>query len=395
MLFRSVPEQREQIKQNLIRWESGELKRIKDIKCLRSNGETFDTMALGGAIIHEGKPASVGTIIDITERKAAEDKLQRSEKRATALLEAIPDMVFRLTGDGRYIDVKAELKDLYRQSIKDIIGKTSDELLPAELAKIIRGQIRKTISSGEMNTIEYQLEIPGQGLQDFEGRMVKSGEDEVTSIVRNITGRKKAAAEKNVLENQLNQARRMESIGLMAGGVAHDLNNILSGMVGHPDLILQKLPKDSEIRKQIEAIRDSGMRAAAVVDDLLTVARGAASTRENHKLNTLILEYLNSLECAKLKSLHPKVLVSHELSATASTISCSQVHIKKCIMNLVTNAVEAITNSGTVTLSTSTIFIDAQSSIEKGLNAGEYLVLSVRDNGPGISKQDLGYIFEP
>ncbi len=389
-----VPEQREQVKQNLIRRESGELKRINDIKCLRSNGEVFDTMALGAATIHEGKPASVGTMIDITERKAAEDELKRSENRATALLEAIPDMVFRLNGDGVYLDVKAESKDLY-SSINDIIGKTSDELLPADLAKIIRKQIRNTLSSGEIHTIEYQLESPEFGAQDFEERMVKSGNDEVTSIVRNITERKKAVAEKNALENQLNQAKRMESIGLMAGGVAHDLNNILSGIVGHPDLILHKIPKDSNIRKQIEAIRDSGMRAAAVVDDLLTVARGAASTREIHKLNTLILEYLNSLECTMLKSLHPKVIISHELNAAESSISCSQVHIKKCIMNLVTNAVEAIPDSGTVTLATCKKYIDEQSGVEKGLQNGQYIILSIRDNGPGISTQDIEHVFEP
>ena len=390
-----VPEQREQVKQNLKRRESGELKRITDIKCLRSNGEVFDAMVLGAATIHEGKTASVGTMIDITERKTAEDELKRSETRATALLEAIPDMVFRLNGDGVYLDVKADSKDLYQPSLKDIIGKTSDQLLPAELAQLIREQIRNTINSEETHTIEYQLEIPGLGAQDFEGRMVKSGENEVTSIVRNITGRKKAAKEKNALENQLNQAKRMESIGLMAGGVAHDLNNILSGVVGHPDLILRKIPKDSGIRNQIKAIRDSGMRAAAVVDDLLTVARGAASTRENHNLTTLIREYLNSPECTKLKSLHPKVLIFHELNAAESRFSCSQVHIKKCIMNLVTNAVEAITGAGMVTLATYKKFIDEQSAIKKGVQAGEYHVLSVHDNGPGISAQDIDHIFEP
>ena len=391
-----VPEQREQIKQNLIHRESGELKRINyDIKCLRCNGEAFDALVLGAATIHEGKSASVGTMIDITERKAAEDELKRSETRATALLEAIPDMVFRLNGDGVYLDVKTDSKDLRQPSIKDIIGKTSDELLPADVAKIIREQIRNTISSGEMHTIEYQQEMPGLGKLDFEGRMVKSGENEVTSIVRNITKRKKAAEEKTALENQLNQAKRMESIGLMAGGVAHDLNNILSGVVGHPDLILQKIPQDSNIRKQIEAIRDSGIRAAAVVDDLLTVARGAAITRENHNLNTLILEYLDSLECGKLKSLYPEVSIAHELNATESIISCSQVHIKKSIMNLVTNAVEAITTSGQITLATYERHINEQLSLEKRLKCGEYVVLNVRDNGPGISRQDIDHIFEP
>lgn len=390
-----VPEQRDQVKQNLINRESGALKGLNDIKCTHANGTVFDAMVLGATTVHEGRPASVGTMIDITERKAAEDELKRSENRATALLEAIPDMVFRINGDGLYLDVKAESTDLYQISLKDIIGKTNDELLPVDLAKITNEHIQETIRSGEMHTIEYQLDIPGLGAQDFEGRIVKSGENEVTSIVRNITGLKKAAEEKKALEKQLNQAKRMESIGLMAGGVAHDLNNILSGIVGYPDLILRKTPKDSNVRKQIKAIRDSGIRAAAVVDDLLTVARGAASTREKHQLNTLIQEYLRSLECIKLRSLHPKVSITHELKAAVSSISCSQVHIKKCVMNVVTNAVEAISGSGTVTLSTYNDFIDEQSGTEKGFKAGEYIVLSVHDNGPGISKEDIDHIFEP
>ncbi len=213
------------------------------------------------------------------------------------------------------------------------------------------------------------------------------------AVMEDITDRKKAKKEKEKLTAQLHQAQKLESIGLMAGGVAHDLNNILAGIVGYPELILHDLPDDSRLRKPIEAIRESGQRAAMVVADLLTVARGAASTRESCNLNTLIQEYLNSPECIKLKSYHPQVTLQDQLTAVQSTISCSPVHVKKCLMNLVTNAAEAANDNGTVTISTCNQDVDNTAATE--LTEGVYVVISVQDTGSGIAKKDLGHIFEP
>ncbi len=201
--------------------------------------------------------------------------------------------------------------------------------------------------------------------------------------------------EKVQTQEELNKAKRMETIGLMAGGVAHDLNNILSGIVGYPELLLHNLPKDSELRGPIEAIRESGQRAATVVADLLTVARGAASVREHHDLNSLIQEYLDSPEYEKLKSLHPNITCHQHFTATQSELLCSPVHIKKCLMNLVTNAAEAIAGSGEVTVSTYNTQITAADSINNNLEEGSYVVLSIQDTGSGISSTDVVHIFEP
>jgi CheY-like chemotaxis protein len=187
----------------------------------------------------------------------------------------------------------------------------------------------------------------------------------------------------------------MESLGLLAGGVAHDLNNVLSGVVSYPELILIDLPEDSKLRKPIETMQKSGHRAAAIVEDLLTVARGVATTKEPLDLNDLIGDYLNSPEFKKLEQFHPTVTVKTNLDTDLFKTGGSHVHIRKLIMNLVSNASEAIEGSGNVTISTMNCYIDRPLRGYDDVSTGEYVVLAVSDDGPGISSDDLERIFEP
>jgi len=214
-------------------------------------------------------------------------------------------------------------------------------------------------------------------------------------VMQDITRQRQVEDEKEMLEQKLQRAQKMEAIGLLAGGVAHDLNNILSGIVAYPELLLLKLPEDSELRKPIAAIQESGKRAAAVVDDLLTVARGVARVKESCNLNLLIQEYLDSSEYKALRSLHPHVTHRHQLEASHPVLTCSPVHIKKSLMNLVINATEAVTDEGSIIISTSNHYIDDAAADAQNMRAGEYLILGVQDSGSGIPDKDLIHIFEP
>ena len=162
----------------------------------------------------------------------------------------------------------------------------------------------------------------------------------------------RAEEEREQLAEKLNVASKMESIGLMAGGVAHDLNNILAGVVGYPELLLRKLPEESELRKPLLAIQESGTRAAEVVADLLTIARGVASSKKIYSLNTLVHEYFDSPEWNSLSSRHPGITLDCRLSAADLCMYCSAVHVKKCLMNLVNNAAEALGENGHIVVLT-------------------------------------------
>jgi len=216
------------------------------------------------------------------------------------------------------------------------------------------------------------------------------------NLLHEIHERKEAEKNKKELVTQLHRDQKMKAIGLMAGGVAHDLNNILSGLTGYPELLLLQLPPESNLRSSILAIKEAGERAAAVVTDLLTVARGVASSKINANLNTLLREYLDSPEHHKLISVHPFVEHHHFLADNLPSIHCSPVHIKKCVMNLMTNAVEAIDRAGSVTITTTSIGADSSLAEERELKPHtEHVLLTVTDTGSGIAKENIGHIFEP
>ena len=214
-------------------------------------------------------------------------------------------------------------------------------------------------------------------------------------LVREIEERRKAERERKEIETQLRRARQMEAIGTLAGGVAHDLNNILSGIVSYPDLILMDMPEDNPLREPIAIMQRSGKKAAAIVQDLLTLSRRAVAVNDPVSLNPLVREYLDSPEYANLIKDKPSVVVETALATELPMIKGSALHLSKTIMNLTSNAVEAIAGSGRVTISTLQTTIDRPLSAYESIPAGRHVVLRVSDSGSGINARDLERIFEP
>ena len=148
-------------------------------------------------------------------------------------------------------------------------------------------------------------------------------------------------SEEKKLTEQLQRAEKMETVGMLAGGVAHDLNNILSGLVSYPDLLLMDLPQDSPLREPIETMQKSGKKAAMIVQDLLTLARRGRPIMDVVNLNDIISEYLSSPEFERLEKFHPAVQINSRLDRDLLNVLGSPTHLSKTVMNLVSNAAEA------------------------------------------------------
>ncbi len=214
-------------------------------------------------------------------------------------------------------------------------------------------------------------------------------------VSRNVTERKKDQEEREKLQEKLERSKKMESLGLLAGGVAHDLNNVLSGIVSYPELILLDLPKGSTMRKRVETIRDSGIRAAEIVQDLLTLARGGVVAAKVLNVNDLVKEYQGSPEYRKMISYHSNIEVQLELEENLPNIYGSAVQIKMVIMNLASNGAEAQPDGGRVHITTQSCYLERKLRGYQAIPEGEYVVLSVKDEGEGIADTELKRIFEP
>ncbi|MBN2298739.1 MAG: PAS domain S-box protein, partial [Deltaproteobacteria bacterium] len=333
----------------------------------------------------------IGVSRDITERKNAEEILKESEKKFRSVFDLSPQAITLTDMEtGKLVDVNDMICALSQYSREEIIGKSAVEMGlysegdRAEFLKILQ-------TSGEVRGLNMNFRVKDGSILSgvmFAKIIQVAGKSLILTIFLDTT-------EQQRLETQLQLAKKMEAIGTMAGGVAHDLNNILSGIVSYPDLILTDLPEDSPLRKPVLTIKNSGERAAAIVQDMLTLARRGVVGVEVTNLNQIIHSYLKSPEFENLKKFHPGVAIETDLEENLLNIMGSPVHLLKTIMNLVSNAAEAMPDGGNILISTKSRYIDMPITGYDYVKEGDYIVLTVSDSGVGISPEDMHRIFEP
>lgn len=326
--------------------------------------------------------------IEDVRARAITRELLSTKRHFELILDNISEGILELTLDGKIIYANPTAVSL--------IGSSEGHLLSTDLGDLFEGIHRKKVAE-----LLVQMRETFEPIIDDEPVMLKqkqvgmhllpvSDEDLKTIIIilNDLTDQKR-------LKAQLQRAQKMEAIGALAGGVAHDLNNILSGLVSYPELLLMEVPEQSPLRKPIQTIQKSGEKAVAIVQDLLTLARRGVTVTEVVDLNQIIRDYLASPEFEKLIKYHPKVIVESDLDEALLNISGSAVHLSKTVMNLISNASEAMPDGGTVTISTENRYIDQPIRGYDNVEEGDYATLTVSDTGYGISKEGLERIFEP
>ena len=326
-----------------------------------------------------------------------------SETSLESILHTIPDIVFRLDRAGNFVFISPAICK-YLESPEKLLGRPIFEYVVPE----DRAQARYRLNerrTGERATVDLEIRLlftreDQQAGEDFrffsvsaQGIYRNDHHDPreflgTQGIVKDITDRKR-------LERQLVQAQKMEVVGNLAAGIAHDLNNILSGLVSYPDLLLLEIPKENPLYEKISVIQRSGQKAAVIVQDLLTLARRNVAAVGISSMNTIISDYLDSVEFRGLQKRYPEVAVHTDLDTSLMNVKGSSVHLSKVIMNLLSNALEAMPAGGRVLISTGNVRLDQSLNRYECIPAGEYVCTSVVDNGVGISPADLQRIFEP
>lgn len=216
-----------------------------------------------------------------------------------------------------------------------------------------------------------------------------------TELQQEIKTREAAERDRRELEAQLARVQKMEAIGTLAGGVAHDLNNVLSGIVSYPELLILELEEDSPLREALRTIQRSGQKASDIVQDLLTLARRGVSTTEVLNLNDIIAEYAYSPEHQKLITYHPRVELRVDLEEDLWNLEGSSIHLRKTLMNLVSNAAEAQPSGGEIVITSRNHGSSALDDPLPDHLEGDLVCLTVADTGSGIAREDVDRIFEP
>ena len=346
--------------------------------------------------------AAVETLEDITDRKQAEEALQKSEEKYRTILENIEEGYHEVNLAGSFT--------FFNDSFQRIMGYRWEELMgmnykqyaaDEESARRIFQAYNSVYRTGEpLTRFEWNMirKDGARRILEVSASLIKdsSGNPQgFRGIITDITDRKRAEDQRREMEERLQRAEKMEVLGLLAGGVAHDLNNVLGVVVGYSELLLMDADKSRSIGPSLVKIMNGAQRAAAIVQDLLTLARRGVTGREVLNLNKIIADCQQSPEFEKLSSYHPSVKIKTDLEPDLLNVSGSSVHLGKTLFNLVSNASEAMPKGGIVTIKTANQYLDKPIHGYDEVREGDYVVLSVSDTGEGIPAADLKRIFEP
>lgn len=360
------------------------------------------------AAIHQGDPADV-FVVTPSDRSLENEivglhdtmltRLSKSEEGFRAIVEQSPMgvLLYEIQDHDRLVltEVNSAAERILGISSSEYLGKTIEEAFPPLAKTKLPEEYRRIAREGGT----WQIQEFGYERRDIRGiydvLVFQTNPNTIAVYFVDVMERIQAQAEHEELQAQLHRSRQMESLGLLAGGVAHDLNNILSGLVTYPDVLLAGLEPEDRLFKPLQTIVESGIRAAAVVNDLLTITRASASEKRPIDINQLIRNHLQSPEFGVLGHDHSGVTIEADLTKKPSLVSGSDSHLRKALTNLVFNAVEACEDTGTVTVRTRREYIDRPQWGYEKIEIGDYVILTVEDDGPGIAVEDLERVFEP
>ena len=349
------------------------------------------------ATIYPAQGFLEGSVVDITERKQAEDDLRKSEERLNGIVDSMADWTWELDAEGRYLYCSKKVEKVLGYSPGEMIGKTPFDFMAPDEAKKIRKAFHQVAARKKPITDLENWNICKDGREIClltNGVPIINGNGELLGfrgVDKNITESKQADKKRKELEDQLQQAQKMESIGTLAGGIAHDFNNILSGILGYSQLAMAHMDTPEKAIRHIEQILKGTQRATDLTKQILTFSRQSEYQKQPFKI------YLEVKEALKLiRSTIPSTIEIKTRIDSKNRVLADPIKIHQVIMNLCTNAYHSMRKTGgclTVSL-TDADFSNAEVK-DKNMAPGEYIKLEVSDTGHGMDKQTLEKAFEP
>jgi len=362
---------------------------------VRADGTVISVVIRSHDIVYDGRVGRVAVFTDITERKQAEEALRAQEQQLDLITNSLPGPVFRVDRDLRLLFVNRGFERWFQKSQKEIAGQPVGEVVGEALAREFAPFALQALA-GEMVTFESHFRNASG--EEYFGQSVFVPDRAPDGAVRGFIGlvldateRVRAEMARKAMEEQVLRAQRLESVGRLAGGIAHDLNNILSPVMLGTALLRETLPSP-EANDTLLAMEISARRGADIIRQLLAFSRGASGDRGPVQLGAVVREM-----CAIIRETFPKNIVTRtEIPRESWTINGNATELHQVLMNLCVNAKDAMPSGGTLTITLENIDLGKKDARAlPGLSAGPHVLLCVADTGMGIPEENLDRIFDP
>jgi two-component system, cell cycle sensor histidine kinase and response regulator CckA len=362
-------------------------------RIIRSNGEVR-TIKADGLVLRDERQAParmLGLNRDITEETSNEAALRENETIFSTFLEHCPVHVFFKDNQARALRLSRSFESMLGRPIEEALGKPMDELFPLELAKSMVADDMRILREGRRVHVTEQLGDCIYETTKFpifvDGKAVM-----LAGFTIDITERKKAEEERAKLQEQLNQAQKMESVGRLAGGVAHDFNNMLGVMLGNIELALDHLDPGNPVATNLHEIHKAARRSADLTRQLLAFARKQTISPKVLDLNETVDGMLNMLR----RLVGENIQLDWSPGEGLASVHMDPTQIHQILANLCVNARDAIKDVGHIRITTSRIRVDPE-DCQHNVDAlpGEYVLLAVSDDGSGMDRATISKLFEP
>ncbi|MEA2691716.1 MAG: two-component system, cell cycle sensor histidine kinase and response regulator CckA [Acidobacteriota bacterium] len=319
---------------------------------------------------------------EIAQRKTAEREIRRSEERFRNLFEATLEGI-AIVRDGRILEVNHALLAIFGCTASELIGRDLSDLV-SDGEAILHAEPREGIGWKSDRT-PVEIEIAGK-------KYVFQGEDVTVVAIRDIARRKRDEAENKMLQRQLLLSQKMEAIGRLSAGVAHDFNNCLLAIFGYSDLLLERYEDDPFLGRNLAGIKDAGQKAASLTKQLLAFARRQPMEKRVMDLNAVV----SGVEKMLQRLLGEDVALLTDLSPTLARIKIDPGQMEQVIVNLAVNARQAMPSGGRLVIRTAPLTVAlGRPAPHSDVPAGSYVVLTVIDTGIGMDPETQQRIFEP
>jgi two-component system cell cycle sensor histidine kinase/response regulator CckA len=341
---------------------------------------------------HEGDPAYfISQVLDISDRRQAEDALRSAETRFRALIGAMRDVIVVLDQAGRYVDVAPSATDLLHRLPEDLLGKTLHDVFTTAQADRFLAWVTEALAKRAPVEATYDLDIRGER-RWFDATMLPQGRDRVVWISRDATPRRRTEEKLRESEEQLRQAQKMEAVGQLAGGVAHDFNNLLMAIMSNAELAAIETPASSDVSSYLDEIKNASRRARSLTQQLLAFSRKQMLQPVVLDLNDVVRE--SQLMIRRLTGAN--IAMDVTLEPTLGRVRADPGQLSQVLINLAVNARDAMSSGGRLTIETVNRVVSEDDAVRKpGLRAGSYAAIVVKDTGTGMPPEVEAKVFEP